>query len=245
MERLLRDYSETVPEERLFSESQAADLRARLAETAAAEACEDSRSDENGAASVGAPPAATRSFARKLIPAGIAAVVLFALSIPLWWGSPAGGVALAVDGAFQKRDLFGTSPTVRGPGSDEQLFYVGVRTSEAAFVRIVAVDTNGSPETIPLDTQGRLTVELPADHVYTFGGYEVRSVGAGDNGADVTYFVVIASERAFDADEFERARRTISRRIVGIERDRVPDRLRTEFADRLGAAVKVVAVPSD
>lgn len=244
MKNLLRKYSETVPEERLFSESRAAELKARLAESANADVPEESCADQDRAPT-GAPFGARRLFSRKLIPFAVAAAVLFALSVPWWWGSTRDFVGLEADGGFQKLDLFRTSRAGREPGSDEQLFYVGVRTRAAAFVRIVAVDANESLESIPLDTQGRLTLELPAEQNYTFGGYEVRSAGDQSDEADITHFIVIASDQAIDAEELERALQAIARQLDGIERERLPDRLQQEFTDRLEASVRVIAVPAD
>jgi hypothetical protein len=244
VEQLLREYARRIPPERLFSDESAAQFRARLSPSES-----ESKAESEVSSEVVEPyaPAAARVGPRRRYRlawtgiAAVAAVILVAVLTSVYHETSS-LPGLTVDGAYDKASLFRTTraapPT---PAERSDLFYVGVKVDQPAYVRIIALDNHGRLESLPLDRSGSLEQHVDADTETVFGGYEVESVDDSGVASTITEFIIIASTQPVETERLsgwiDRKNRTATGRSP-LELDE----LAREISDRFRCAARYVPV---
>ena len=233
VEQLLRQYAKIRPAERLFSEKTAARLRTRLAPAglksdAAAEPAETAETVTMPSARAG-PLASIRL--RRLATTAAAAAVLAAIVTTARHESPH-LPGLVVAGAHDKAALFHTIRGETAPESRGNLFYIGVRVDQPAYIRILAIDDRGGLEQLALDRAGATERRVEGGTDTIFGGYPLRDVGESGTETRIAYFLVIASSNPLDAawlSDWISGTSPSHPRDAGWEVDRVARALRRHF----------------
>jgi hypothetical protein len=246
IEQLLREYAAARGDERLFSEPTALALRARLKEAATEDGAMAGRALEEAVVpgTTTRPSAAARRRYRPMIIAATAAVAALALfTVPAQYTHEYAYVGLDADGAYDKLDLFRVNRSAAGPTRAGAPFYIGVRLQAPGFVRLVALSIQGAPESVPLNMAGELTIHVPADQIFSFGGYAVRATGGSLIEPSITHFVVIASREPIADGEFDRELLTIAKRTALTDPGRLAEELARELARRFAAEARLIAVP--
>jgi len=203
VEQLLREYARLRPPERLFSGETEAQLRARLAPVGTEG--ESEAGEPSGAAEpcVSAMAKARPRWRYRLIGAGtaVAAAVILVAVLVTAHRETSVVPGLAVDGAYDKADLFRTIRGEQGPpGERDDLFYIGVKVDRPAYVRIIVLDNHGRLESLPLDRSGSEERQVDADAETVFGGYEVESVDDRGMASRLSAFIVLASPKPLDGE---------------------------------------------
>lgn len=197
--QLLREYARQHPPERLFSDDNAARLRARLAPVASGSA--ETRDGVSSLKSSVAANAKTslRRRDRLIIVGTAAAAAIFAGALLTVERLPIAALDLVVDGAFDRAGLFRATRSADGP-EEGDLFFVGVKVDKPAHVRIIALDDRGRLRTLALDRSGQEERTIGGATATVFGGYELDSSDA-DGVSRLDTFLVLASVETLSETE--------------------------------------------
>jgi hypothetical protein len=226
MDELLRRYADNLPARRLFSKPVAERLRERLAdepEAVRGEVCFGGR----------------KRLATIAVAATAVAAVLITIAVNLpQRPAPATAIPIQADGRFTRAELFSsTRGAVRESG--DQLFYLGVKLEQSAFLCVITRDNRGRLELLKLNTADETTLRLPAGQAQSFGAYAIRAEYASGGVSELTHFVVVATPERVDAHTVE----DIANRIAAGSSADMLERLTADLKERLGASVRIITVP--